>query len=93
MFRFESKFRSHDLCGNPTISFYNYEYMTDDPVIAERIRKACGRDIWEITPELYQQQMEEGKKGEAPKRRGRPPKVKIVDGMRTSEANIEGEQR
>lgn len=67
-YRFQSLARTLDL---PRVTFRDYEFSTEDPELAEYVRRNCQanpHDLWEITPE-------------SPKR-GRPPKV--VRGMRTS---------
>ena len=89
MYHFQSLGRNVDICGDPVIRFRNYEFSTDDEKIAERIRKnSCfGREYWEdnIKFDLPQGATQE----ETPKRRGRPPKIRVIDGARTT-AELQG---
>jgi len=76
-----------EICGKPVINFYNFEYETEDGAIANRIRNNSrfGIDMWEVTPEVYKEKIEAATLSNPQKRRGRPPKIQIVTGSRTSE--------
>lgn len=78
---FQSVRREGDVGNYATIR--NYEIRTEDEKIAEKIRKNIffGSDLFEITPSVL---LADPVKAEEAKKRGRPPKVKIVQGMRDS---------
>jgi hypothetical protein len=86
MFHFQSLFEL-TICGQPEIRFQNFEFHTEDEALAAKIRRNSrfGIDVWEEDADTLKVQAAETMAKLGPKRRGRPPKVKIIDGMRTSE--------
>jgi len=86
MYHFQSLGRNVDICGTPVIKFRDYEFSTDDPVVAERIRRnSCfGREYWEDGIKFDVNGVEIPQAVETPRRKpGRPPKTQVVSGART----------
>jgi hypothetical protein len=98
MWRFQHKFRTVNIEGIPG-GFVDGLYETNDPEIAERLRK--NKDVLDLTAiwaEIEEDEKDSAKVKEKVgvelKKRGRPfhKKTVIVDGVRTSTVNPQGEQ-
>ena len=87
MYHFQSLFNL-TIPGTPEIKFANGEFSTDDEAVANRLRKNSkfGQDLWEVEPEILQEQARDAMAKLAPlKRRGRPPKVQVITGKITTD--------
>lgn len=89
MFTFQSLSRSLDLqlSNKKVVEFRAWTYSTKDASIAELIRERVGNDIWEVGSILEHVKLESSEEPqEVKRRRGRPPKNQVVQGMRTTVA-------
>ena len=93
MFIFQSLHNTFDFQLKPkkVITFHGGMYSTNDPALAAELRARQNHDFWEVPPKLVVKEQEvvppEGlpESVEVPKRKGRPPKVQVVQGARSSD--------
>lgn len=81
---FESS-RNGDIGNYAT--FRDHQFSTNDEEVAKKLRANSyfGSHFWEITPEVLREEMAKNPALVEQKRRGRPPKLQVVSGVRTSE--------
>jgi hypothetical protein len=73
------------LKSKKAISFHGGMYSTNDPEIAEELRARQNHDFWEVPPDLVEDPVTHIIEEKVPKRKGRPPKVQVVQGARSSD--------
>lgn len=93
MHTFQSKFRNHDLqlSNKKVVQFKNYEFKTDNDELASLVRARLSHDIWELDAIVEQVKVEPKPEvvAEVSKKRGRPFKTQVVQGMRASQTQGE----